>query len=294
MKVFSIISFLRHATLSLLLALVAVQIAGAKTFTLDPENFQCDVPDDWHTTLRQNNLTFFSQGFAPNYPDILVTRQPGDPLIEIYSPICYQTLEDNLKDHGLRIASRRFVMSNGYQFLEFNAFLVRPDGAVDQENRRFIVADGYVYDILIYAVNADPTANPQLVAARDSFRFLTPPQIPRERSLGFSFFHVSSDDVFKSDATTGGKFASVLFQVMFLGALYSPLFLLMWCGMLVYYFLTRARRLPRLATPPQPSPNPPASNPETSSLAPINKVPPPRRKMGLLPTPRQLPKRPDQ
>jgi hypothetical protein len=293
MKASFVIASLRRTALPLFLAFACMSISEAKTFTFDQENFQCDAPDDWHVS-QDKNVVFFSQGPAPDYPSVMMTRVPDDPLVEIYSPFCYNTLETNLRDHGLRIASHRFVMANGYQTLEINSFLARPDGSVENESRQFIAADGYLYSISLLAINTDPTANPQLVAARDSFRFLTPPLIPRERSLGFSFFHASNADNLPDSQFSVGRVGIFLFQIISVGMIYSPFFLLLWCGMLLHFYLTRARYRPVTSPPAQPSPGAFAPASATASIPAVNRTPPPRRKMGLLPAPRQLSKRPDQ
>ncbi len=262
------------------------QAAGAKTYVLDAENFQGDVPDTWKVTLHDGSAIFTAKQPSPKTSLIVVGRLPIDRNVGLHEQMFYETFEKNMVDHGLQILGHRYVMSNGYQFFEVNAILRHPNGAIEMESRRAVVADGYLYDVTLNAMSFDPTTDPALSAARNSFHFLRPVALPADKSLLFLFF--SSPPVseqFDGTPAFPTNLICCVFTMVVIAAFLSPIFLMGWGGMIIHYFLTRSRPVPATCATAMPSSSP---APENRSPSPIRRDLPLRGKGNLLPPPRKL------
>jgi len=162
---------------------------SGKTFTFDDYNFKVTVPDSWK--LAKVEFTQFgSMGPGRDNPVITIQRMAIDPQINVDSSRFIKTAEDIINYDGrVHMIGHRYVMDKGYRCLDAAFSVMESPYMVHEYSSRTIVVDGYYYRITIIKTNADPTADPDLVAARDSFDFITPGKPPPETGLLYMCLH---------------------------------------------------------------------------------------------------------
>jgi hypothetical protein len=266
---------MRSLACFLLWALFAVGNASAKTYTLDAINCEVTIPDSYHTGASRAD--FAAEGSDASDPAIFLARAAVARHVDIDSQRLVGPFDDGITHGGGHILAHHYVMDNGYRCLDITFSRQTQTFETTISVERVFVADGYAYSVTIAKVNADPTTDPDLIAARQSFRFLTPGDAPAETTLFYTMLH-SADEPGES---TGFVWTMNVFLLMFdmlvIGAYLSPAFLLLWAGMVFYYFFNRDRyavaRAAQMAMEPAPAVQPVA--PEPPSM-PGNPKPPTR------------------
>jgi hypothetical protein len=260
-----------------LVALASLGNVAAKTCTLDALNCEVTVPDSWKTGVVPGT-DFAAYADLSSKATFYIQRYPVDRRVDIDSQRFVGVMDDMILGMGAHILGHHYVMDGGYRCLDI-AF-ARPEQAFETTFflKRIFLADGHVYLITIEKTNTDPTTDPDLVAIRDSFHFIAPGDPPIATALSYSMLHATIEPGESPLFVWLLYFFMLFFDMLILTAFLSPAFLLIWAGMVFYYFLNRQRyaaaRTARMESEPAAAPEPEAPVAPDAPISPKPTAPP--------------------
>lgn len=150
--------------------------AVAQEQKFESENFAITPPSGWDASKKAETIMTYTSPDGKQTLFLFAREVPNGfqgPINEKFVDGFNNGFE---KSSGATLVSDHYTTMNGIKAYERNSALIR-NGVHFSVLTRFCVADGKSYILQVNGTETDPSRDPAVIAALDSFHFLKPPVV---------------------------------------------------------------------------------------------------------------------